>query len=170
MKFRNDEIAYDEFGHAHGPYDPRVRDDLLRLGIMSVDRTGRLRISTAHVDVVTVNPHVAVCDFCATQPVEWSIDCADFPHDGNQMSVGGFAACGPCGLLVSAGDRDGLMARVVSQFAVRLASEYVGPQRLRPFYISDEVRRSVEAHSRELHDGFWQNYSTITRIEQPKVV
>src|SRR5258708_174694 len=83
------------------------------------------------------------CDFCCEGPPAWRYPCADF--DMSELlpwgSVGDFAACEECSMLIEKNDRFELAARTPD---VKKAPQ--GPQRLVYLMLV-----------RKMHDKFFQN-------------
>lgn len=165
-------VAVDENGQKHGPYAPAVARELARMGIIWRDGSG-WRIRAADVTIVELNPHIAVCDFCSTQPVVWDCVADDFTHDepgtgplSKWTSTGGFAACEACGRLVLARDRAGLLKRAID-CAVDRSFRQLFPDRAwiaQVIQIDPRFERELRKQLVPLHALFWQHFKRIERI------
>jgi hypothetical protein len=141
-------VVDDATGHVQY-IEPDVHRALLAVGIIRPD--GDEWRCAEPLDVFPY-PELAVCDFCSGRPVVWDIDAADFSIDNPQFaSVGGWAACEPCGLAVAAGDRERLFALSVGELKGLPAAVAV--------LVAWEHSRLLAA--------FWQHFRRITRYASP---
>lgn len=106
-------------------------------------------------------PELAHCDFCHAQPVTWDVDAGTF--DGmlsNFTSIGGWAACEDCGLLIQANDYRALQRRVMkfckSEYETHQLERETGePWHQRMLLVLDMLQ------------GFWRHYRGIKRYNHP---
>jgi hypothetical protein len=161
-------IATDETGQPHGPFSAKVRDELMRMGIMWQDAAGEFHIKAADQDIVGLNPHIAVCDICASSdaPVVWDCDVEEYEHNRvatgpytRWKNAGAFYLCEPCGQLVLERDRAGLLRRTVRMFMRRWAVK-VPLLEMRMIMLP-----ILENEARALHEMFWAHLKGIKRIE-----
>jgi hypothetical protein len=118
------------------------------------------------------------CDFCSSLAPKWSYPCRDFVHNENAgilmmnekthdvrfdelsiegHSIGNWAACPVCHLLIERGDRE----RLARRSAKRLLTKVV-PELAKSWPMKDAVD-----HCRRIQDDFWKNrMGAPTRIEK----
>jgi hypothetical protein len=158
-------VATDETGQRHGPFNSKVRDELMRMEIMWQDAAGEFHIKSEHKDIVARNPHIAVCDLCSESPVVWDADVGAYASHteagpySDWISEGGYFLCEPCGQFVLARDREGLFRRTIRTFMNRWVTQI-------PSLAERIVMRVIlEGEMKPLHEQFWANFKGIKRIE-----
>jgi len=152
--------AYDEAGHPHY-FDQDVWDALARLGL-TADVDGRHTFDSKEVDLQKF-PQLAVCDFCHDRPVTWDVECATFESRlVDYTSIGGWAACEPCGQAILERDIRTLQRRVLA--FCRRQTEAL--ERRHAAHTPWAIRSIAQL---DMLAQFWQHYKGIHRYDpRPK--
>lgn len=168
------EMARDDHGHGCfaidlddqvQSFDDTIRDALISRGVLYQDAETVWRLCWHGFDLDRERAAwMAVCDFCNERPVTWNFPCRSFAMPDmaivDEQSGAGtvtppmtsrddWAACEPCGELVTAGNRRGLLRRILDR-----ESKW-----------TEQVPREMRAHFRAarvkavtiLHEQFWRH-------------
>lgn len=104
--------------------------------------------STSTTEIEPI-PGMEVCDFCSTPNPTYAFEADDVTQtvEGVDMvSVGGWAACSRCAMLVKANDRESLMERSLKVFDEK-HPEYVG--------LPEEARAQIRETLKATIDSFF---------------